>query len=219
VFAGEGGILVTNNERAHHRATLLGHYRDRPKQEIRDPGHWNYWVTGFGLKLRMSPFNAIVAKHSLSNYERIKSGRHKCLTYFNERLMETRSIQPMYIAPYADMGAWYGFKPLYRSEALGGLSRDRFIEALQAEGVEIANPSAPTLSTQPLYRDAPDLMFPRRTGKLSNNPSTTPIAAQVENTSLSLPTFYDWTRDRFIIDSYMDAFLKVERHYGDLLES
>jgi len=86
VFAGERGILVTNNEKLYQRAMLLGHYRDRPKQELRGSGHGNYWVTGFGLKLRMSSFNAIVARHSLSNYEKIKADRHQCLNYLNLRL-------------------------------------------------------------------------------------------------------------------------------------
>ena len=33
MFAGEGGILVTNNRDIHDRATLVGHYRDRSKNK------------------------------------------------------------------------------------------------------------------------------------------------------------------------------------------
>lgn len=68
VFAGEGGILVTSDEQVHDRAVLLGHYRDRSRDDVLYPQLRQYWVTGFGLKLRMSPFNAIVARNSLSRF-------------------------------------------------------------------------------------------------------------------------------------------------------
>ena len=48
IFAGEGGILVTNNEKYYNRATLLGHYRDRSKEEVKDSKYNEYWQTGFG---------------------------------------------------------------------------------------------------------------------------------------------------------------------------
>lgn len=94
LFAGEGGILVTNSVLYHDRATLLGHYRDRSRDEVVDPNLQEYWVTGFGLKLRMSPFNAIVAKHSLERFPQIKPGRHVCLKYFIERIKEVEYIVP-----------------------------------------------------------------------------------------------------------------------------
>ena len=45
VFAGEGGILVTNNSDFHDKATLLGHYRDRSRDEIKNTRLNQYWVT------------------------------------------------------------------------------------------------------------------------------------------------------------------------------
>jgi dTDP-4-amino-4,6-dideoxygalactose transaminase len=212
IFAGEGGILVTNEQHYADRATLLGHYRDRCKAEIVDEGLRRFWVTGFGLKLRMSPFNAIVASHSLARFPRIKAVKHRCLSYFASQLAEVDYIDAPYVAPDVDMGAWYGFKPIYRQEKLRGISRSTLIKALRAEGLEIDGPSGPTLGTQPLYAAATDPLFPSGRKRHANNPARTPVARFLEENALSLPTFWNWDQDRELIDGYIEAFKKVARN-------
>jgi dTDP-4-amino-4,6-dideoxygalactose transaminase len=203
VFAGEGGILVTDDPDVHDRATLLGHYRDRSRDEVIDPRLREYWVTGYGLKLRMSPFNAIVARHSLSRLPDVISGRRQCLEYFRRQLGDVPYLEPPAVAPDVDMGGWYGFKPLYRPEVLAGLPRARLVEALRAEGMDVSAASGPCLASLPLYA--------------ANRARDLPVAAEVEHSSLSLPTFYRWPEDRAVIDQYVTAFDKVGREYGSLL--
>jgi dTDP-4-amino-4,6-dideoxygalactose transaminase len=210
IFAGEGGVFVTNNPEFHDRATLLGHYRDRSKKEIVNPELQQYWVTGFGLKLRMSPFNAIVAKHSLNHFPTIKSGRHRCLKYFTERLNEIRYIDGPYQAPNIDMGAWYGFKPLYKKEFLNQIPRTELVKMLQAEGLEINAPSGPTLASLPLYNSSHNPLFTKKNPWKPNFIKDFPNACQVEQEGLSLPTFYSWENDHILIDQYLDAFHKIE---------
>ena len=209
IYAGEGGILVTNNQDIHERATLLGHYRDRSKEEIQTLDLQRYWVTGFGLKLRMSPLNAVVAKHAILNYERWKNGRHRCLSYFNKRLAEIDYVEQHYVGPEVDMGAWYGFKPLFCPERLPKVPFKSVIKALQAEGVEVSQASAPVLCTQPLYSLCPDDMFPTKNDKIVQSLDEFPVARTVQDNCFSLPTFYDWNRDQPIIDEYILAFRKV----------
>lgn len=214
IFAGEGGILVTNNKKIYNRATLLGHYRDRSKNEIVDREYSKYWVTGFGLKLRMSPFNAIVAINSLEKYPMRKIERHKCLNYFNNRLGEINYIRQLDIDKNSiDMGAWYGFKPIYVKEKLNNLSRDILLKLLRDEGVEVDNPSAPLLARLPLYSEKHDLMYPNRSSKIANQSANYPIAQFVEENALSFPTFWNWTRDKKIIDQYIDVLKKIQLQY------
>lgn len=216
MFAGEGGILVTNNDDIYYRATLLGHYRDRSREEIKDIEYKKYWVTGFGLKLRMSPFNAIVAKYSLYRFPKIIKQRHKCLNYFNEKLKEINFIEPIYIAPYAYMGAWYGFKPLYLKNKLNNISREKLIEVLRAEGLEVSDPSGPVLSTQPLYFEEESVMY-HGLIKKPNIVSDTPNAVFVEKNALSFPTFSNFKRDKKIIDQYIKAMKKVQENTAEVI--
>jgi len=216
IYAGEGGILVTNNQAYYERATLLGHYRDRSRDEIKTPALRKYWVTGFGQKLRMSPFGAVVAKHALRAFDARKAGRHSCLNYFRRRLQEVEYLDRPYVAPNVDMGAWYGFKPLYKKDLLCGVSIDTLVDSLQAEGMEIDRASAPVLATQPLYSDNPDLMFPNHLKNASKIEGNTPVASALWEQSLSLPTFTNWQRDKPIIDEYISAFNKVGSHFRSL---
>ncbi|MFI9627934.1 DegT/DnrJ/EryC1/StrS family aminotransferase [Streptomyces sp. NPDC052042] len=217
VFAGEGGILVTNDDTVHDRATLLGHYRDRSRDEVLDAELRQYWVTGFGLKLRMSPFNAIVALHSLAAFPERKQARHNALGYFGERLAEVDYIEPVPVAEEVDMGAWYGYKPLFRPEAMPGVSRTVLIDALRAEGMEVGAPSGPRLSTLPLYTGAQSPLFPG-TSKVANEPVPGSAAELVEQRALSLPTFTEWPTGKALIDQYIGAFEKVGRHRTALAE-
>jgi dTDP-4-amino-4,6-dideoxygalactose transaminase len=215
IFAGEGGILVTSDAEVHDRAVLLGHYRDRSRDAV-DGDLREYWVTGAGLKLRMSPFNAIVASYSLRAFPEVVDARHKCMNYLRERLTEVDYLEPVSIRPEAYMGGWYGMKPLYRPEVLGGLLKPRLIAALQAEGAEVTDPSGPSLNTLPLYTRSPDHLYPGRR-KVVNRAADTPIAVDVRERSLSLPTFSNWPGDVSVIDQYIEAFSKIRKHHRELL--
>lgn len=217
IFAGEGGILVTNRKNIHDKATLLGHYRDRCKNKIKNSNLQKYWATGFGLKLRMSPFNAIVAKHSLKNFEKIKNGRHKCLNYFISRLNEIDYLETPTIKSYVDMGAWYGFKPIYLKEKLYNISRKKLISALQAEGMEVSIPSGKILSKEPLYNSNKNCLFAKNYKKDEPLNVNLPIANFVNNSAISLPTFYDWKNDKKLIDQYIEVFKKIKNNYKEFI--
>ncbi|MEU7043430.1 DegT/DnrJ/EryC1/StrS family aminotransferase [Streptomyces varsoviensis] len=216
IYAGEGGILVTSDPGVHDRATLLGHYRDRSRDSVLDEGLRAHWVTGYGLKLRMSPFNAIVARHALAAFPSRKEARHRCLRYFGEQLRDVPYLEPVHVADHVDMGAWYGYKPLYRTEALGGVPRSVLIDALRAEGMEVGAPSGPRLSTLPLYARPENPLFPG-TPKKRAAPRAGSHAEHVERHALSLPTFTNWPEDMKLIDQYAEAFRKVDRHCDALV--
>lgn len=210
MFAGEGGILVTNSQDIHDRATLVGHYRDRSKNEIKNPLYQKYWVTGFGLKLRMSPFNAIVAQYSLKNFKKIIQNRHKCLKYLSDRIKkEIKYIEIPEISKDVYMGAWYGYKPIYKPERLNNIPREKFIEIVSAEGMQISAPSGGVLLEQPLYHDKYTELFPKFE-RQQNKIEDTPNAEYLETCSLSFPTFSDWKKDKKIIDQYISILKKVE---------
>jgi dTDP-4-amino-4,6-dideoxygalactose transaminase len=217
VFAGEGGILVTNSSEYHDRATLLGHYRDRSRDEIVDPFYQQFWVTGYGIKLRMSPYNAITALFSLQLLDEHIANRKKCLEYFAHGLVAFPELTVPQKVGDVDLGAWYGFKPLYDFTKLKGISRDRYIAALKAEGVEVSEPGSPAFSELPLFTIQNDRMFRDRSGKRVYKPGEFPVAEQLAAQGLSLPTFTKWPEDKKIIDQYLAAFAKVHQYAKGLL--
>ncbi|MEK7518122.1 MAG: DegT/DnrJ/EryC1/StrS family aminotransferase [Patescibacteria group bacterium] len=218
MFAGEGGILVTNSTEYHDRATLFGHYRDRARDEIKNKFYQQFWFTGYGLKLRMSPYNAITAIYSLEKLKDRIASRKMCLTYFSKKLSQFTEITVPYIADYANMGAWYGFKPLYNSKSFHNISREKYIKALAAEGVEVKEPQSDALSRLPLYTIEEDKMFRDRSHKYVFKSGDYPVAEKLASSALSLPTFTEWPKSKEIIDQYIQAFHKVHDGYRELLQ-
>lgn len=218
IFAWEWWILVTNNEEIYNKATLLWHYRDRSKNEIRDPEYQKFWVTWFWQKLRMSPFNAIVAYHSLISFPKIKEWRHKCLHYFTERLKEIDYIETQYInIDLIDMWAWYWFKPIYLPEKLNNLSITTLVKALQSEWMEVSIPSWWILADQPLYGMNYNPLFWTHINKTANKKDTLPTASFLDTHALSLPTFYDRELHKSLIDEYIHVLKKIKNNINELL--
>jgi dTDP-4-amino-4,6-dideoxygalactose transaminase len=209
VFAGEGGILVTNSTEYHDRATLLGHYRDRARDEIKDPFYQQFWVTGYGLKLRMSPYNAITARYALQELEKNILSRYSCLSYFSQKLAHLPEISVPYVSPTVTMGAWYGFKPIYHSEKLFNIPREKYIQLLKSEGVEVSEPGSPAFSELPLFQIKDDKMYTKPRNKRTYQLGDFPVAEKLAKSALSLPTFTNWPKDKKMIDQYAKAFQKV----------
>ena len=217
LFAGEGGILVTNSTEYHDRAILFGHYRDRSRDEIKNKFYQQFWFTGYGLKLRMSPYNAITAIYALKKLKERIPSRKMCLNYFSHKLSKFTEITIPHVADYVDMGAWYGFKPLYIAEKFHNIPREKYIKALAAEGVEVKEPQSDALSRLPLYTIKEDKMFGDRSHKHVFESGDFPIAEKLASSALSLPTFTQWPGSRKIIDQYIEAFEKVHTNYKELL--
>jgi dTDP-4-amino-4,6-dideoxygalactose transaminase len=218
VYAGEGGLMVTDDPEVYARATLLGHYRDRCHDELSGTTHARFWATGFGQKFRMSPLNAVVARHALKRFPEVKAGRARCLSYFRERLAEVPYIEPPPVLPGVDMGGWYGFKPLVRPEWLPGVTRAVLVRAIAAEGVDISAPSGGLLAREPLFAEPTDPIHGRPRAVGAFRPGDFPVAEHVEAWGLSLPTFYNPTSDLAVIDQYIDAFIKVGRAVDQLAD-
>lgn len=198
VYAGEGGILVTNNSEIHDLSILAGHYRDRSRDEVLNENLQKYWVTGFGMKLRMSPLNAVVAKHSLNAFPARSEQRKRCLLYFNERLAEVRCVDELVIPDHVDMGAWYGFKPFYNGEE-SSFSRRDAVELMQAQGLEVNAPSGGLLNETPLFRE-----------NASAHVDTLTNARRIGELALSFPTFNNWPEDQGLIDQYIEGLKRVD---------
>lgn len=220
VYAGEGGMLVTDDDEIFDRAVLAGHYRDRAKADVRTDGLRAFWESGHGLKLRMSPFNAIVALESLRQFDDLARRRQDALSHLNDALVGSATVVPVEVPDPRDMGAWYGFKP-YLTPAAVAVGRDHVVAALRAEGVEVDAPSGRLLARLPLFGDDG---APWRAGA-GDVPATPPEVELrrrfphgcfLEENALSLPTFYRWPDDERVVEEYAAAFRKVDRALGAL---
>jgi len=220
IAAGEGGVLLTRSRVVYERALLLGHFGRRAKDEVTIEELKRFVDTGFGHKYRMHPLGAAMALAQLQRLDGRNQQREQNLNLLSSVLEPAPGIHPPVTRSGATRGGWYGYKPTYASEELGGLPLPRYVEALHAEGVQIKRPGSPPLHRLPTFSlarsEAQDLALPW--ANTLNDRSrfwSCPVADEVFPTLLSLPTFSGACEQ--VITEYGEAFAKVGRAWRDLL--
>ncbi|RLJ02804.1 MAG: DegT/DnrJ/EryC1/StrS family aminotransferase [Candidatus Aenigmatarchaeota archaeon] len=215
--AGEGGVLLTNNEEIYYRALLLGHYNKRCKQEIPSAYElYRYSTTGMGLKLRIHPLAAAIASKQFENLEKVLRGKRKNAKYILEKISEFTCLRPPQFKDYMEP-SWYAFVFHYLSEKLYNIPIDKFYEALKAEGCEELdrpNSTCP-VNYHPLFQN-PGELFTQYKGKIKYKRGDFPTAEKFHETSLKLPVWHE-DSDKEIIDLYLRALEKVTQNYKELI--
>ncbi len=207
---GEGGVLLTDSEEIHDRATLLGHSLKRSEQCVKNPRWKEILRTGFGLKFRMHPLAAVMVLHLLNNccFDWIRQ-RGETLDYFTRKLEETGFVRGMARRRYVtSMGAHYGFKPRIDFRRLG-VAKEWLVAALQAEGLDVDLPGSPPFHRLPIFTD-PGFQVGDFV-KQTIDPEAFPGADSYYAGIVSLPTF-TFPSDRPLIDAYVAAFQKLFHH-------
>jgi dTDP-4-amino-4,6-dideoxygalactose transaminase len=126
--AGEGGIILTNEDRYERICRALhtcGRYPEREWYEHYLPGG-NY---------RMTEFQAALLLNQLSRLEKQTERRNRNGLYLNERLSETPGIRPLKRGWDETRHAYHLYIFRYNAADFDGLPRVRFLSALEAEGV------------------------------------------------------------------------------------
>lgn len=213
--AGEGGLLMTNNDIYYQRASLVGHYRGRSEEEITDERLAKYGNTGMGLKFRIHPIAAVIAYNELLDLDKKIEMRKRLLGKLSQALENVKGIKPPYISSDVTMGSFYGYKPQFVPGELKindkFIDCDTYIQILKAEGVDIHRPSVKPLNElsiffndQKPFKCIAETWQPRVCGELLGS-------EEYFKNRLSLPTF---TYSEEIVDLYIKAFQKVSDWLG-----
>jgi len=204
--AGEGGILVTNNDAIHEHALCLGHFErilNLPTAARRFAG------TGFGMKHRLAPLSAAVARTQLKHLAERNARRNANIEYLSRRL-EKLGLRT-FLAPDGIERAYFLFI-IQNDEAATGLPTEALVNALQAEGCDVVRPKYPLLHQQPVFTEGVFVDIARLHGlpreslptyRKDDLPRTTAANAQL----IQLPAFP--SADRALLDQYATAFEKV----------
>lgn len=141
--AGEGGILLTNDDEL---ALKLWSFANQGRSPA---GAW-YEHGMLGSNLRMTGWQAGVLLAQMERMDEQLARRQANARRLNEILEEIDGPAPMRWDPRADNHAFHLYMMRYSPKKFGGLPRERFVEALRAEGVPCSTGYA-----QPLYKQPP----------------------------------------------------------------
>ncbi len=148
----EGGMGMYQKREDYERATAFGH-SDIPASFPQNSPYRKFVGTGLGLKLRMHPMAAALARAQLRKLESRNHDGVAQVRSLNDRITQLPGLSEPPCRP--DMKRlYYSSNLLILDETRAGLSRDALVKALQAEGVRASAHRYPLQHKMPLYQDA-----------------------------------------------------------------
>jgi perosamine synthetase len=206
--AGEGGIFLTDDDACHERAVCLG---DVARIMQLETPQRRFAATGFGIKTRMAPLSAAVARVQYRHLAEHNRVRNTNLEYLSEGL-EAFGCFHTFRAPVHIERTYFEYIVHYDA-ARGGLPIETLVTALQAEGCLVMAPRYPLVHEQPFFTEGHwrrILRAPTRVPDLAYEPGMLHRTREYGGTLLRLPAFPGAGRD--ILDQYIDAFHRVLEH-------
>ena len=126
--AGEGGIIITNEEEIERLARSVHDCG-------RMPGEWFYSHFIYGSNYRLSEWQGAVLGVQLTRLEEQTARRHKNARLLDGLLIEIEGITPQKLSPQCTRNGQYAYIFHVDRDTFAGISIERFIAAMNAEGI------------------------------------------------------------------------------------
>ncbi|HEY2931304.1 MAG TPA: DegT/DnrJ/EryC1/StrS family aminotransferase [Acidobacteriota bacterium] len=210
--AGEGGVVITSDERVFE---LCQSYTNCGRASTGD----RFGDRILGFNYRMTEFQAAVLLAQLERLPAQTEKRSARADQLRRTLAEVQGVTLLQRDERLTRQAIYHFVFKYDNRFFGGVHRDRFVAALECEGVPCDG-----LFYEPLYRSALFHVDPRDFPQLkASSPETLPWAntrcpaaehaAYEESVWLPHPLFLG---NEQVIDQIAEAILKIQQNIDEL---
>jgi dTDP-4-amino-4,6-dideoxygalactose transaminase len=198
--AGEGGVLLTDNEVYHERAVCLGDITRII--ELESPAR-RFAATSFGVKTRIAPLSAAIARVQLAKLEEHNRSRNANMRRLSKGL-EALGFD-CFLPPAHIERVYFEFLIRHRDP---DFDVPAAIVALQAEGCEALHPRYPLLHRQPFFTEGHYETigrFPAGAARPSLDPDEFRATERENERLLRLPTI-PGPDDAGLVDSTIAAF-------------
>jgi dTDP-4-amino-4,6-dideoxygalactose transaminase len=212
--AGEGGAIVTNNdhfERICRSLHTCGRFPESAWYEHYLPGG-NYRMTEFQAGMLLSQLERLDEQTRIRDY----NGQ-----YLNRKLADIPGIHPLKRGFGETRHSYHLYIFRYVSEEFDGLSRERFLEALSAEGIPNLAGYGKPLYQQELFKN---LEFGPFTGYRLYNPDLNYQDIQLPVTEQACFHEACWIPQSVLLgteqdmDDIVNAIIKIYTNRGELIQ-
>ena len=214
---GEGGLILTNSDEVAEAAWGLRHY-GRTKTGLWYEHHRLAWNS------RMSELQGALLRTQLKKLPEQNARRMANVAYFLETLEDIDGLTPVKLHPDGDTHGHYLVMLRYDGSGWSGLSRERFLQALNAEGVPVTGGYSFPSYDNPLF-DRLDLSSPNSVYMMGR-----PAAIDYSSFAEKCPNAVKACRDEAVwlmhdlflgdtthVDMILDAIFKVKENAKALL--
>jgi dTDP-4-amino-4,6-dideoxygalactose transaminase len=146
IHTGEGGVVVTNDSDLAERVALI---RNHGEVVVKDKGVGDI-VNLVGFNYRMTEIEAAIGIEQLRKLPALHPPRVHCASFLTERLKSFPGLKTPVTRPGVVHG-YYRYALRY-DESVVGVTRDRFVDALNAEGIPMVKGYTEPLYLEPMYQ-------------------------------------------------------------------
>jgi dTDP-4-amino-4,6-dideoxygalactose transaminase len=147
---GEGGAIVSDNDEFMDRCFSF-HNFGRPHGKVVGTVSGEYVI--LGSKCRTTEYQAAIGLAQLKRLEEQTKIREENAKYLRSKIKDIPGILPYELSENATRAVFHIFPFRYKKEKFHNLSRSKFLEALEAEGIPCSGGYSP-LNNMPYLKDA-----------------------------------------------------------------
>jgi dTDP-4-amino-4,6-dideoxygalactose transaminase/thymidylate kinase len=208
ITTGEGGMLVTANDRYRQLALLYGHYNKRCLTEIAPDAEFAaYAFTGMGLKHRITTLGAAIGLHQLGRAADIQRRRRANLSTYVKGMDGNPVVSAVTVPDGQGEHGLYVIGLRFHPEN-ATVTRKQFIELCVAEGATQVDAPGSTrnISAEPLFTRRDPFAPWQRPGHLQ--PADLPGVRAFQGAFMKIP-IWGYPGDTELVDGYLAALTKV----------
>jgi len=215
--AGEGGSITTNNDELAQNCYSYGDLGRIP-----GGGKYEHYIPAGNN--RMTEFQGALLVTALARLDEQTEIRYRNGEYLAEELDRIGGIPALKRDPRVTKRGYYFYFLRYQPEEWGGVSRDRFVAALNAEGIHCGTAHNQPLYKNPLFRDMSfgrtgcPILCPHHGEKVDYSQVSCPEAERVYETEV-VALSKDFLMDRANVDKLLEAIKKIKDNLDELKES
>jgi dTDP-4-amino-4,6-dideoxygalactose transaminase len=146
IHTGEGGVIVTDDNNLAERLQLI---RNHAEVVVREKGIPSL-VNMLGFNYRMTEIEAAIGSEQLKKLDRLLNARIEAADYLTEQVRRLPGFTPPVVRQGIRHG-YYVYAIRYDARKTG-IPRDRFVKALNAEGIPMTEGYVEPIYLQPLYQ-------------------------------------------------------------------
>lgn len=217
IHAGEGGIVVTNDDGYAERLQLI---RNHAEVVVKDKGVSNI-VNMIGFNYRLTEIQAAIASEQLKKLERLVAKRVEVADYLTQHLSRFPWLTPPVVREQVRHGYYLYAIRFHASQC--GIPRERFTAAVAAEGVPLSVGYVEPIYLQPVYQrriafgeGGFPFTYPGSRSSVNYEPGICPVTERMYGQELITSNLCHANMTRQDMADVVAAFEKVADHMDEL---
>lgn len=188
ISGGLGGLLLCDDARIRDRACLLGHFKQRARDDVIDKELAPFADIGLGGNMRISPIAAVLALSHLEDLDAIMQAKDANARAAQDELAAIPDLEPVPVRPGTTRDGWYGSMLRTQPER-----RDDLLRELNACGIPVTVPTTSLLHRTSVFsgRQPPDAVVARHLAlpeQFTYEQGALPCSEELHASWVALPT-------------------------------